>query len=100
MTYSLTIPGLAAQIVQPSDVLEFLQAARQDLSGTDYPGALQLGQALQRILVLEGFTPREVRTFSANYVLALEGYSDQAHECIYQISEALALVDFKKYWNN
>lgn len=96
---ALTIAGVEAQIAVPTDVESFIRSARADLAGTDYPGALQLGQALQRILVLEGFLPREVRLFSARYVVALEDYDEEAREAIHQITVTLGNVDLKKYWS-
>ena len=96
---ALTIAGVEAQIAVPTDVESFIRSARADLAGTDYPGALQLGQALQRILVLEDFLPREVRLFLARYVVALEDYDEEAREAIHQITVTLGNVDLKKYWS-
>lgn len=95
---SATLAGLEAQISVPTDVSSFIRAARSDYSGTDYPGALQLGQALTDILKQEGFLPREVRLFAARYTVALEDYDPEAHEAIYQIEQTLSLVDFKRYY--
>lgn len=94
----LKVDNLKAAIVVPTDVAEFIRNARADYSGTDYPGALQLGQALAGILKSEGFLPREVRTFTARYALALEGYPDEASENIFQIMETLSHVNLAKYW--
>ena len=93
---SATIPNLA----MPTDVAEFIHAARSDYSGTDYPGALELGKALAAIITKEGFTPREVRLFSARYVIALEDYNDESNEAVHQIMHSLRNVDFEQYWGN
>ena len=95
---SRTLAGLEAQITVPTDVIEYIHAARDDLSGTDYPGALALATALQEIRRQEGHSLREVRRFSAWFVIALEGHSDQASEAMGEILATLGESDFKKYW--
>lgn len=95
----IVIENIERQIVVPTDIRAFITDARRDLSGTEYPGALQLGQALQRILIAEDFTPREIRFLMARYVIALEDYDDVALEALDSIMGVLALIDFKNYWN-
>lgn len=97
-TTAATLAGLEAQIAVPTDVTKFIRAARADLAGTDYPGALQLGQSLAAILKQEGATPREIRLFAARYTVALEDYEPEADEAIHQIVATLADVDLKQYW--
>lgn len=91
-----TIAGVQAQITYPSDVVEYLRAARADLAGTDYPGALELLKALTPMLSAQRhLTHREMRTFHARYILALEGYDDEARENIAYVEEVLGECDFK-----
>ena len=95
---SATLAGIKAQITVPTDVAEFIHAARADYACSDYPGALELGQELAAILKLEGFTPREVRLFAALYVVALEDYNPESSAAQQRILEKLGNVDFKQYW--
>lgn len=96
---SATLAGIKAQITVPTDVAEFIHAARADYSGSDYPGALELGHALAAILKAEGATPRELRLFAAQYVVALEDYNQESSAAQQAIMGRLANVDFKQYWS-
>lgn len=93
-----TLSGLEAQIAMPTDVSSFIRAAQNDFSGTDYPGALQLGQALAAMLKAEGFLTREILLFSARYVVALEDSGEAAADALFQIEQTLGQIDFKKHW--
>lgn len=90
-----TLTGLASQISVPTDVAEYLRAARVDLSGTDYPGALELLKALTDKLVSQHASPRGIRTFHARYILALEGYDDEAAANIDYLLDVLSNYDLK-----
>ena len=67
-----TLPGLAAQVAVPTDVIQYVRDGWRDLSGTDYPGALDLLKALTGSLVAQHAAPREIRTFHAWFIIALE----------------------------
>lgn len=103
---TVKVPGIGTDlhISVPTDVCEHIHTARYGipdtmLSGTDYPGMLQLGTTLQHILNQEGFLMREIRMFSALFVVALEGDSEQSSNAQQDILSTLGNIDLKKYWN-
>ena len=69
---TVTNAGLTLKFDQPKDVTEFIRAARYDLSGTDYPGALQLATQLAQ----QFDNVRESRMVAALMIVALEGGGD------------------------
>ena len=109
MAYAIEVktPGMLTPnefISVPTDVTEFIHRARIGMydtmnSGTDYPGALQVGTTLQTILSQEKFLQREIRMFSALFVIALEGDNEQSSSAQQDILQFLSLIDLKKYWN-
>lgn len=95
----IVIENIERQIVVPTDIRAFITDARRDLSGTDYPGAMELGKKLAAVLNAEGFLAREIRLFSAHYVVALEDSGEAAADALFQIEQTLGLIDLKNYWN-
>lgn len=90
-----TLAGLSPQVAQPTDVSAFIRAARADLAGTDYPGALALADTLASALRRRGALVREVRLFAARFIIALEDDGDVTEDAIFQIEQTLAELDFK-----
>lgn len=87
-----TIAGVQAQIAQPTDLYEFIRAARYDLSGTDYPGALELGSWL----AAHFGSAREKRVVLSLFMVALESHSELSGIAQRELVEDyLAHVDLK-----
>lgn len=92
------LKNLEAQVSTPTTIIEFFYYARRDLSGTDYPGALQLVTALCHVLTNEGYSMREARLFSANCVIALEGTtSEVVTNANWHILDTLENIDLKAH---
>lgn len=92
------LSGLNYTITVPTDVIEFIRQRRDDLQGTDHPDSLPIAAALQEVLRAEGYLPREIRLFSAWFIVALEGNVTEARDAQLEVEEWLGRIDFKKHW--